>query len=426
MFVITFGAWVFINDHSAVDQEYNITQSEKEAIAVYSDSVARGIARFYNIPILGDVITCSTLVSVIPSISFNTNAARPCANPVTAIGAVFVFAATLSCLMDILQIVLNKFSLRNIFFTICIALACIMDVTISEFFPQFTFGFVIIIVLHMIRFLEAAFGIFADSDAVRSASVIEERRYPDYDEMQSYMEGLNGISNALKTSNNLVIYIGDEVVRETGCSLSNLSLFKYEFMWNILPGFAKRSYRKNILDPIAHRRNNPREKSILELVNNIHARNGCNVTVITECVDGHLKLHPFARLIELRGNVEQLVCNAGHLRNVSVNDQVKNETQTCDECGLPLYPTVRIGEADAAAVNDALGIIDRLYKPSGAMLVLGSCENAIIQNAMSNKRINDEVPLMQINSGSKMNNADPYVPAKPLDVLFEVADELDA
>ena len=422
LFVLTFGAWVFLNLNSEVGKD---VQNENGFVEGKAEVINRAIAGFCKIPVIGDVITSSTLVAVIPSVSLNTAAARPCANEFTALFAVYIFAATLFCFLGIVQMVLNKLSLRNVFFTLAVAVVCVVDATVSEFFPQFTCGFVIIIVLHMIRFLDAAFDIFSVSGAVRAASRIENDRYPDHDEMEKYLPPLNGISEVLKQSNNLVLYVGEEVTRAGGSSLSNLSLFQFEVMWKLFPGLAKKYYRNKLLASINAGRRTRGEAYVNKLLNNIQAFNGCNVTVITECVANRLQLPPQAGLIELRGNVSAMACKDGHVKAVPVADQVGNEKLMCD-CGLELEPTVRIGKnVDADALGEALGAIDSLHAPSSAMLVLGTCDNSQLRGEMENKHANGEVPLMQISSGRKMNNVDFFVPATPGSVLFEIVDDLE-
>jgi len=237
----------------------------------------------------------------------------------------------------------------------------------------------------------------------------------------------------------LLLYVGDEVVaphweasyekdilvKKGGFSLSNLGWFQYPFMWKIMPGYGMKVYKDRLLEPIVNNRKTQGQKYVCHLAMNLHALNGAKVTVITECVDGKLNLPASADLIELRGNVNHLVCSGGHAVDMAPSDQLEKDDLICGECGKPFLPGIYLGsDVDNSALEAAHAAIDGLQNVNGAIIVLGACGNSVIRQELINKHKNEQVNLFQISSSGIISCAD-VVRAAPRDVLFEIVEELD-
>ena len=401
-------------------QEFDVSLADEELNAARAEVIVRGFASIYQAPVIGDSINSTALVAVASTTWLNLDVLKPYASTVTAVAAVLAYSTIRSAFRSVGH---ASVKLLMLAFWIVVGAAYYMYDRVSVLFPQFIFGFIIMISISMLLFLDSVLNFFTQLKAINKASEIKKHRYPDYEEMNQYMPALMAISNTLSNTQSLVVYVGDEVVRDSGFSLSSLPIFCSKVMWKLLPSLAMKSYLGKWLSVIATHRMSRGESDLIQLV---EALNGCNVTVITECVDGNLEqLPPGAKLVELRGNVTHMICSAGHMCEKSVADQCSQGKLICD-CGNELVPAICINNAvDDSALHEALGVIDTLSEQGGAMIVLGSCENVHIRELMQNKHANDHVPLMQISRGSIMKNISASVPASPRDVLFEVIGELE-
>jgi len=164
------------------------------------------------------------------------------------------------------------------------------------------------------------------------------------------------------------------------------------------------------------------ERDVIALVNNMIAR-GIRVTVITQNISGCLVLPSAAKLIELHGNVSQLVCEEGHCKNVPVDVQCQGD-QLCDECNKVLKPSVsRIDLMENRYLPDVSEAMDNLHAPGGAILCIGTCDHSWVRKVLTTKNSQEEIPLMQISKSYNLKNAI-VVPANPRDVLFEIIDDM--
>jgi len=421
-FVVFFGGKLFLLDKTAdIQEKYGIEMTDEERVGAVADSIKNGLALFANLPVVGDILTASTLVAVIPCLSLYPEGEFVIHETFCGIGAVFVFATVLSCFLDTVHLLFSRISLRNVLYVAALAVSCLCDLTVAEYYPQFTWGFVLVIVLHMIQFLECVFDIFSVSTSVRAAASLDKSRYPDYDEMQSFIPSLNEMAKALRGSKDVVVYVGDEVVRDGGFSLSSLGLFQYPFMWSIMPGAGMKKY-KSLLRESGKTEG---QKYVARLCRNLNALNGAHVTVVTECVDTNLELPPSASLIQLRGNIGVLKCKEGHVANVDPSDQLSEEDLVCNEDGLPLTPAIYLGKGvDDDALNTAVDAVNALHSVNGVVVVLGACENSVVRQNIIDKHKNDQVYLFQISSSGILPGVDAVVRASPRDVLFEIVDDL--
>jgi len=405
LFAITFGAFIFVD---AMSNPLDTKPSEDELIQMNADKVAQGIARFCKLPLIGDVISSASLVAIIPSERFGLFSSVPCGKVICSACTLFVFAATFSCFLSVIQMVLNKFSLRNVLYVIVVSVACLLGSTISEYYPQFTFGFVIVIIFHMICFLEAVFVVFSVSPDEKTFANDQESRWSSFSE--SEMEVLGGITDVLRSSDDIVLYVGEDLVKESldgKISLSDLSIFNNRTMWNLLPSLAVKKFRNVLLTPIASVDGLfEGEVDLCKLLGAIAGSKNCRITVITECVDGKLQLPPSMNLIELRGNVTQMKCPNGHRKIVSAQDQFDPNKIRCDDCGCTLMPSICLGsEFDAVAVHAACGIIQALHVPTGAILVIGKCCCPEIVRTIQSTHDSQTVPLVQISRRLNFKNA---------------------
>jgi len=347
----------------------------------------------------------------------------PCGSIICAACALFVLATTLSCFLDILQMVLNKFSLRNVLYVIAVSVVCLLDATISEYYPQFTFGFVMTIVLHMICFLESFFVVFSVSPDERT--VAQEKRWPSLTE--SNWEALDRMTELLGSSSNIVLYVGEDLVKESSngqFSLSDLSIFNCRRAWKLAPGLAMKKFRNVLLTPIASVQGPfEGEADLYKFVEAITNSNARRVNVITECVDGKLQLPPSVGVIELRGNVTQMECPNGHAKIVSAQEQIDHpENLMCDECGQPLRPSICLGnEFDGAAVNAALSDIQGMQTPNDVILVLGQCRCPDVKKIIQSVHDNG-VPLMQISRRLNFKDANVSLRASTRGTLVQLWD----
>jgi len=411
-FIITFGCWLLINDDASnINKEYNVQATEAELLSNKEALIEQGISLLCRSPVIGDVISASTLVSVVPAYS-------KCSNTVCALGAIFVFSTIVADFLDVLQMLVTRVCLRNLVYLIVLSLYWLIQHTIGEFFIQFTFGFLLIVVLSAIRFYEAISDYFSVGSAIDRADAIESCRYPDHDEMEKLIPDLDKIAEGLGNVRNVVIYVGNEVGASPESNLSFLSM-----LWSILPGFAMSLYKKRVLMPIISARRNRCQKNVSVLANNLYNRNGARVTVVTECIDGKLDLPRSATLVELKGDVSHLVCPEGHDNVMDLNEQLEEANLVCKTCQQTLKPVVL--SVDRSPVDEAADVINGLQPVSGAVLVLGACENAVIREVILNKHERGEISLFQIGSSGSLPGANVSVSAKPGDVLFEVAEELE-
>jgi len=431
VFVVAFGGYLILfDDTTSIQDKFNIPATEGEALERKAGLVTNGLTRFINMPVVGDAIKAGALVSVI-SLGSST------------IGTLSIFATVIASFLDCLELLFGRVSLRNLCYAVVLCGSLFFDLIFSSFFRQFTLGFVVIIVIHMIKFVDVFFDYFSVNGSVIAAMTEnDKKRYPDYEDMKKVVPILDAMGRELRSTNNVVVYVGREVM-DGGLSVSSSFLSFLNVMSKIFPAFATKLYKERVLKPLISMGTTESQRYVARLAKNLYDLNGAHVTVVTDCIDGNLELPPSATLVELYGNVNHIVCADGHVTDMDLQNQLDVETLVCqtEGCGKP---AVFAANANEDAVQAAADAINALQAVNGAVVVIGGCENAVIRQVIINRNRDEDVRVFQIGrkvikglqgtiqveemdtEGERLqaDSKAPIVCAAPRDVLFEIVDEL--
>jgi len=425
-FVITFGGWVLLTDHDdQIKMDFGVQESEETMLDRKAEIIANGIARCCSTPVIGDIISASALVAVMPCISFSL----PCGTLCT-IFAIFILGTVVTCFLEIWTLLFEKASLRNVLFTVALLVCCFLDLTIRDYYPKFTFGFALIVLLHLIQFLDVVFDFSSWGSSVSEAADNDRSRYPSNPEfredgslVEPFDEELKKVKGLINCRD-IVVYVGNEVAREGGYNREKLSFFNIRALWDIFPTLAAKFYKKHLLIPICrHKKGTTSQKYIGRLVDELSKR-GVKVTVGTDCVDGKLTVPPAVNFLELRGNVSRVVCSDGHMAEMTPEEQCERDDFVCEICKKPLATAMHLGsDFDQSAFGQLAEAISSLQSDNGCLVVFGACDNSQVKELIVNQH-KAGVPLVQVGSSGFIHNANVLIPAPPRNVLFEIVDEL--